>query len=123
MSLMIPQTSHQVDIAFLGSGVPTEVLYEAECPIIYTIDTSLGQQLLAYVADETSDCQWVLLAPCNPSMVADLRDGRCAVRDALTGSWLWLAKREYGGRWLEVWSVDPKLIPNDYLPRPGTVVA
>jgi hypothetical protein len=120
MPLTLPPNSHPLDTAFLGSTAPVDVLYEAEGPILYTVETSTGQSLLAYVADETT--RWLLLAPCNPSIVSDLREGRCAVRDALLGSWLWLAKRGLNGRWDGVWSVNPSAIPEDHLPRAGTLL-
>ncbi len=122
MSMTIPATSETIDTAFLGSSRPIEVLYEAECPIIYTIKTATGQLLLAYVADETEHHQMLLLTPCKQSIVSDLREGRCAVRDALLSSWLWLAKLAHNGEWSDVWSIDSSSVPEDYLPRPGTLL-
>lgn len=106
----------------LSSSVPEEILYVAEQPIVFTLRTTIGQQLLAYVADEEPDFTWVLLAPCTEGMLRDLRDDRLAVREALLGSRLWLARRDPEQRWDGCWSVEPAEIPEDHLPRPGTLL-
>lgn len=122
MSLTLPPKARPVAAQLLGSTAPDEVLYEAEQPVVFTLRTAFGQRMLSYLADEQPDCTWLLLAPCTESTVQDLREGRLSVREALVGSWLWLARLDLDQRWDGLWSVEARDIPEDHLPHPGTLL-
>ncbi|HSN97994.1 MAG TPA: hypothetical protein VLS89_06835 [Candidatus Nanopelagicales bacterium] len=122
MSLTLPPKATPVAAQMLGSTVPDEILYEAEQPVVFTLRTAFGQRMLSYVADEPLDCTWLLLAPCTERTVLDLREGRLSVREALVGSWLWLARLDRDQHWDGVWTVEAEDIPEDHLPQPGTLL-
>ncbi|MFH0899724.1 MAG: hypothetical protein V2A73_03760 [Pseudomonadota bacterium] len=105
----------------LGQFSVERVLYEAEIPVIFVMNTALGQSLLAYTAEELEDGAWLVLAPCGHAAIADLIDGRLPVRDALTGSWMWLA-RKVGESVTQMWAIEPTDLPDEHLPYPGTML-
>jgi len=96
------------------------VLYEAEAPVVFLTRSIQGLLLLAYVADETTEGTFTLLAPIARQQLVALERGAIPVRDALTASWLWLHISGSANRGL--WKIDPADIPNDFLPRPGTTL-
>jgi hypothetical protein len=114
-----PQDRAQVPLEWLGTGEPAEILFEAQEPVIYTITGSLGQTMLAYVADESPSGQWIILAPTSSGVVKKLNEGILTVLEAITGSWMWLAKK-VGNRFSEAWVIEPSDIPSEHLPTPGT---
>lgn len=119
MSLTMPST-RQVPLSALGSIDPVHVLYEAEQPIVYTVLSASGDQLLAYVADETPVGRYIVLAPCGRAALAALQRGGLAVRDALTASWMWLALLRPGVGWVDARAIEPSDLQLGYLPAPGT---
>lgn len=121
MPLTPPDGRSAVPLAWLGSPTPREVLYEAEAPVVFTVENASGQAMLAYVADEDATGRWLLLAPCTDSSLNDLRDGRSPVREALEASWMWLARVE-GGAWTAAWACNLGDLPADYLPTPGLLL-
>lgn len=120
MPLTEPSSARAVDPALLGTAAVEEVLYEAEEPVIYTTRDASGQLLLAYVADQTPDATWLVLAACAPRVIEDLKRGRLAVRDALTASWMWLARRAPDGTLSKAWAITPEHLPPEHLPAAGT---
>lgn len=123
MPLTAPEHRPRLPLDLLGSPHPVVVLYEAEEPVLFTLLTALEQRVLAYLADATSDARWLLLAPCGDQLLADLQAGRVTVRDALESSWLWLAKLDNDDRWNAAWSIDPRDLPADHLPKPGVMLS
>jgi hypothetical protein len=113
-------SGNPMDPALLGRAEIEEVLYEAEMPVLYTTRNAFGQLLLAYVADDAADAIWLVLAPCAPRAIGDLKQGRLAVREALTASWLWLALKVPEGTIKKVWAITPDDLPSEHLPAPGT---
>jgi len=97
-----------------------KVLYEAESPVVYVTKTLQGQLLLAYVADDTPDGVFTLLAPMTSVSMVSVELGSTPLRDALTASWLWL--HVSGGHTNGLWGVDVSEIPSDCLPVAGTLV-
>jgi hypothetical protein len=95
-----------------------ESLYEAERPIVFITNSVHRQTLLGYVADETEEGTWYLLAPISQARLLELRVGALTVRDALIGSWLWQCLETHDG--LHVWPVEPASIPEIFLPARGT---
>jgi len=106
----------------LGSAEPTEVLYEAEEPVIFTLTTAFQQRVLAYLAEGTPDARWLLLAPCGDQLLDDLKHGRVPVQAALGASWLWLAKLDNDNSWGGAWVVDIDSFPQEHLPERGLML-
>jgi hypothetical protein len=106
----------------LGSATPVEVLYEAEEPVVFTLATSLGERVLAYLADATPDMRWLLLTPCGDRLLDDLKGGRVALRTALQKSWLWLAKLDNDDTWRAAWAVEISELPAQHLPQSGVML-
>jgi len=120
MHLTIP-TRDPLPAGLVAEPLPVlRVLYEAEMPIVYLTKTAQGQLLLAYVADDTADGTFTLLAPTTEELVDALENGSLSVHEAITNSWLWLHLR--GGQNSGLWTCDLKEIPADFLPLPGTML-
>jgi hypothetical protein len=96
------------------------VLYEAEQPIIYITRTRQGQQMLAYLASEAENEQWLIVAPATPHSLHRLESGSIGVREALTSTWMWLVKENFASGIGNVWSVTEMDIPDSHLPLEGT---
>ncbi len=117
MHLRIP-TSDRMPEGFLPQRLVLErILYDAEMPIVYTTRTPQGQQLLAYVADESELGTFTIVAPLSERTLAALESGAMSVRDALTSSCAWLHVR---GQNVGAWAVDLEHLPVGFLPMPGT---
>lgn len=118
MHLTIPDRD-ELPAGLLADSLPVErVLYEAEAPVVYLSKTAQGQDLLAYVADESEDGVFTLLAPISKEGIAALENGSLAVREALVSSWLWLHLSD-GARG-RVWAARMEDVPDLCLPLPGT---
>ena len=96
------------------------VLYEAEQPIIFLTHSTVGQPLLAYLAHETADFSYFVLASASSAKIRMLELGTIGVREAICSDWMWLARSNVTNSSAELWSVVEADIPNDYLPVPGT---
>jgi hypothetical protein len=120
MPLSIP-TNGAIHPDLIGSISITEVLYEAESPVVYAARSSTGHELLAYVADEAKDAIYLILAPSSAATTAAMKKGQLAVLDALFASWTWLAQlRAYDGPIDSLWKIDLQHFPAEYLPCAGT---
>jgi hypothetical protein len=97
-----------------------DVLYDAERPVVFTTRSLNGQMLLVYAAGDSEEGSWYVLTACTERLLADLRSGHVSVRDAITSSWMWLAREDTSGALAEVWSVTAAEIPEEHLPMPGT---
>lgn len=117
MAIVPPANSTLLPTGLLTSILESEVLYEAEGTVLFTAETELGR-VVAYVADDTVDGRWLLLAPCNDPMLVSLRLGHIAVRDALFNSWTWLAQLN-GVEVTSAWRVEEASLPAEHLPTPG----
>lgn len=96
------------------------VLYEAEQPIIFLTRSTSGQSLLAYLAHESSSHIDYILASASPRKVQQLEQGVVGVREALCADWMWILRRNAETSTFGVWSVTEAMIPDEYLPAPGT---
>lgn len=96
------------------------VLYEAEQPIIFLTHSTVGQPLLAYLAHETADFSYFVLASASTAKIRMLELGTIGVREAICSDWMWLARFNGTGPDADLWSVVEADIPSDYLPVPGT---
>lgn len=105
---------------FFDFPLPIErILYEAEQPIVYVTKTKQGQEMLAYLAEETDDHQFIIVAPSTLSSLSRLESGSIGIREALTDTWMWMVRTDLAQKSSEVWCVTEATIPSQHLPRPG----
>jgi len=106
---------------FFEFPLPVErVLYEAEQPIVYLTKTKQGQDMLAYLADESDGYQFIVVAPATQSSISRLESGSIGIREALTDTWMWMVRANFAQEVSEAWSVAEVEIPALHLPTPGT---
>ena len=105
---------------FFDFPLPIErILYEAEQPIVYVTKTKQGQEMLAYLAEETDNHQFIIVAPSTLSSLSRLESGSIGIREALTDTWMWMVRADLAQKSTEVWRVTEATIPSQHLPRPG----
>lgn len=112
---------NQIPDGFFDFPLPVvRVLYEAEQPIVYLTKTKQGQEMLAYLADETESEHFIVLAPATPSSINRLESGSISIREALTDTWMWMVRADFGRQTARAWSVTEADIPPLHLPKAGT---
>ena len=115
------KTEDRIPDGFFDFPLPIErVLYEAEQPIIYLTRTKQGQEMLAYLADETDADQYIVVAPATQGSISRLESGSVGIREALTDTWMWMVRANFTRGISEAWSVTEASIPVLHLPKPGT---
>lgn len=98
------------------------VLYEAEQPIVFLTHSITGQSLLAYLANESEVGADYILASASPRKIQQLEQGTVGVREALCADWMWLLRQNAQAGSSDLWSVSEALVPDDFLPIPGTAL-
>lgn len=98
------------------------VLYEAEQPIVFLTHSITGQSLLAYLANESEVGADYILASASPRKIQQLEQGTVGVREALCADWMWLLRQNAQAGSIDLWSVSEALVPDDFLPIPGTAL-
>jgi hypothetical protein len=121
MAVTAPTHRPLLDRARLGDFRVGEVLYEAEEPIVFTVMVSGSQTLLAYLTDHAA-CRWLILAPSDATTIQALREGRLALRDALSRSWNWLAQMGDGELPVHAWEIEMTDVPEEHWPAPGALL-
>lgn len=96
------------------------VLYEAEQPIVFLTHSTSGQSLLAYLAHESTSGIDYILASASPRKIQQLEQGAVGVREALCADWMWILRWNTETNTSGVWSITEAMIPDEYLPIPGT---
>jgi len=96
------------------------VLYEAEQPIVYLTKTKQGQEMLAYLADETDDEHFIIVVPATPSSISRLESGSIGIREALTDTWMWMIRANFAHQACQTWSVTEAEIPEQNFPKVDT---
>lgn len=115
------KSENRLPISIVDWPLPVDhVLYEAEQPIIFVTHSKIGQPLLAYLAHEADDVNFIVLASASAAKIRMLEHGTLGVREAICSDWMWLARCERIPDQSHIWSVVESDIPNDYLPVPGT---
>ncbi|HEX8209256.1 MAG TPA: hypothetical protein VF584_03635 [Longimicrobium sp.] len=116
-----PPNRPELPAGLLADSLPiSEILYEAEAPIVYVTETQQGEQLLAYLADESRAAAVTFLAPTSPERIEALEQGALTVRDALQSSWLWM--HLFDGRRGKAWAIEASEIPDLFFPERGTIL-
>lgn len=100
--------------------VEERVLYEAEQPIVYLTRNSHRQIMLAYLAGEDAHFRFTLLAPISERDLRLLEQGQLSIRDALTGTWMWLLRESQLTGEAGLWAVSVDQMPREHLPMAGT---
>lgn len=110
----------QPEVEWGISALPeTEVLYEAEEPIIYVSQITSNLRLLIYLAEASGSCDWLVAAPIGGERLLSLKAGFLPVRAALFESWTLLCRRSREGS-LQFWSIEEDDLPPHCLPLAGT---
>ena len=99
-----------------------QVLYEAEQPIVFLTHSITGQSLLAYLVQESTVGADYILASASPQKIQQLEQGAVGVREALCADWMWLLRQNAEAGTFDLWSVNEALVPDDFLPIPGTAL-
>lgn len=116
-----PRDENLIPEGFFDFPLPVvRVLYEAEQPIVYLTKTRQGAAMLAYLADETKDEHYIVVAPATPSSISRLESGSIGIREALTDTWMWMVRTNFDQRVTQAWSVTEADIPEMHLPKAGT---
>ena len=115
----------KVDLAHVGKLQPVEVLYQFECPCIYTSFLPSGSLVLAYLAEELEQegLFRYLLSTTSDATVSELKSGVVSVREALLRGSLWLV--DVGVNDLlpvTALRIGADQLPIDALPAPGTML-
>lgn len=112
----------QQSLDALGDLEPIEVLYDFEGPRIFTTKSSAGDLFLAYQCGEDEEFRRYLLVPASSWLVQEIREGAVAIRDALDQPWSWMVDISHDNGPTFAWRVDVKSLPQNVLPRPGTLL-
>src|ERR1019366_6782006 len=116
MPVTIPAGCPSVDLASLGDFKVSEILYQAEEPIVFVVSIDSRRKLVAYLADHNAEGRWLLVAPCGTRSLKELKSGSLPVRDALLDSWTWLVRLGADERPQAAWLVGESDIPTHHLP-------
>lgn len=99
---------------------PEEVLDAYDGPRLFTVRSTDGQLLLAYLCAQQRGWQRFLLVPVNQTVIEDIVEDRIPLRKALLErGWGWLVERTNDGTVTQPGAVDVKLLPDEALPRVG----
>lgn len=120
MDIQLKQEERLPDGLFNYPLPVIRVLYEAEQPVVYLTKNARGEEMLAYLAGETAENQFIIVVPAGRSLVSRLESGSIGIREALTDSWMWLVREDFGQQSNNVWSITESEIPPLNLPKPGT---
>ena len=101
---------------------PIDTLYYFDFPMIFTCKDVAGNLYLAYNCDCDSNGLRFLVVPCDDSLVVSLVNGKINLRDALCKNRAWIFDLNKKWESVSAWSVDVYELPNDALPRPGTML-
>jgi hypothetical protein len=116
-----PPNRPELPAGLLADSLPvSEILYEVEAPIVYVTETREGEQLLAYLADESRAGTVTFLAPTSPARIEALEQGVLTVRDALESSRLWM--HVFDGKQGKAWAIEANEIPDLFFPERGATL-
>lgn len=101
-----------------------DTLYEyAGEPWIFTSRDASGSLLLAYLCEEDTSHQRLIVTPSTEQAVADLLAGSLTTADALLSPQkMWVIDRTIVGDVVAAWSVRHEELPDDALPLPGVLL-
>ena len=100
---------------------PHQILDEYDGPRLFTVVE--GSDLyLVYQCGEDGTIERFLIVPTNRQILKNIENSTVTLRDALTSSWAWIADRRRDGSVDPAVRVDPSLLPQNALPRPGVTL-
>jgi hypothetical protein len=105
-------------VAFVSAIEPDEILYDFDGPVLFT-SKSRFFPILCYKTDEDSSLTQYIIVPTNKDIVARLKEGRIALRSAITQAWGWIAEAENQFQIRRTWSIGTDSLPDAVLPEPG----
>lgn len=106
----------------VGRLEPVDVLIDIDGPRLFTAVTPVGDELLVYHAAESeSELGWIAV-PTDRAIVAKLRAGELALREALRQPWVWIVTQSFAGAIVRVHRVAFEAIPTEVLPAEGVAL-
>ncbi|MBF0623522.1 MAG: hypothetical protein HQL82_01815 [Magnetococcales bacterium] len=102
---------------------PLEVLYDFDGPGLFTFTWRTGLYLACF-CDEIPGSFRHLIVPTTNRTVRQLKEGSCAVRDALIQEQdrMWIADLDGQGRCKTLWKLTSLDFPEDVLPVEGAIL-
>lgn len=118
------ETLPSVDVAALGALTPAEILYDFDGPCIFTAQTPLGVEVLAYLAEDLEDEGLLrfIVATTSEVTVNELKSGTLSVREALDRGSLWMVDVNHEYCPVRAFSVRSEQLPEDAMPERGTML-
>lgn len=116
----------KTDVSFdqFNGLVCEDSLYEyAGEPWVFTARDASGGLLLAYLCEEDTNRQRLIVTPSTTQTVSDLLAGRMTTAFALLSPRkMWVIDRTLAGVLVAAWSVEHDELPEDALPLPGVLL-
>lgn len=100
---------------------PEEVLYEFDGPRIYTCRDNEGMPLLVYECERDESAVRYLVVPIREAVIDELKNGQISVRLALLQSRMWVVDVK-DDIIVDAWNTDFSKLPEEALPKPGTLL-
>ncbi|TVR67571.1 MAG: hypothetical protein EA420_00345 [Candidatus Competibacteraceae bacterium] len=116
-----PVTAAPYDPQHFSDLVVDEVLYDVDGPRIFTVDHALGK-LLFFLVDQQESIERYIVVPTHRRTIARLKQGACALREALDQPWVWILDRRFDGSPVACWRGTLDDLPPEVLPGPGVML-
>ncbi len=102
---------------------PSEILYDFDGPRTFTHLDKYESLCLAHWFDDDEKATRYIVVPFTEELLASLKNGSLTLRDALNQPRIWLVDEAHSsGKLQNVWIVRPSDVPEDCLPKPGTML-
>jgi hypothetical protein len=111
-----------IDAAIFAPVEPVEVLYDFEGPRTFTHRDRDGQLCLAHWCDSDYDINRFIVVPFTDALVQKLKTGEITLLEAINQPHAWILDLAHSGEIREAWSVNLSNLPEDVLPKRGTML-
>jgi hypothetical protein len=101
---------------------PVKILYEFDGPKTFTFRDHDGELCLAHWCDEGDGLTRYIVVAFSNRLTARLEQGAISLRDALEQPRAWVIDEDGQGVVRSAWRVDVAELPEQVLPRPGTLL-
>jgi hypothetical protein len=101
---------------------PLQVLYDFDGPRTFTFLDQENELYLAHWCDEESDRVRYIAVPFSEGLLTRLEHGQMSLREALDQPRVWVLEVDQEGQVQSGWRVNLSDLPEDVLPRPGTLL-
>ena len=113
---------NRIDAGLFPGIEPHEVLYDFDGPRTFTCFDAKGGLCLAHWSDEDRRAIRYLVVPVTESSIQKLKTGEMSLREALDHPRLSLVEVMHTGEVIDAWQVKMDDLPEDAVPRPGTLL-